>query len=154
MNVTGEDTSSTEPAVHIVDRDRKRYIFFPVSATWSEAKRICDEEGDSTTMLNLSDIDETKFIMQTMSDARRPIDHLWLGGKIIDNKWQWVGRDEDTDTKEIEMVPDETGFPPWCDNETNLDMACLNLDRQNHWTPLIYGLECNSTQAVVCVQRN
>ncbi|KAF2895739.1 hypothetical protein ILUMI_10443 [Ignelater luminosus] len=138
--------------LHIVDRDRKRYIFFPVSATWYEAKRICDEEGESTTMLNLSDIDETKFIMQTMSDARRPIDHLWLGGKIIENKWHWVGRDEETERKPIEMIPDETGFPPWCDNETNLEMACLNLDRQNHWTPLIYGLECNSTQAVVCVQ--
>lgn len=104
-------------------------------------------------MLNLKDIDETKFIMQAMSDARKPIDHIWLGGRIINGAWMWVGRDVENPLENIPTRLDETGFPPWCDNETNFEMSCLNLDRQNHWTPLIYGLECNSTEAVVCVQR-
>ncbi|CAG2066134.1 unnamed protein product, partial [Timema podura] len=74
------------------------------------------------------------------------IDHVWLGGKLVNDEWMWVYNNS--------VIPpaDESGYPPWCDNEKIPDMGCLNMDRQNHLTPLLYGLECNVTQGVICVQ--
>lgn len=101
-------------------------------------------------MLIPEDTEELKFLMQAMAEARIPIDHLWIGGKIEDGVWKWHPRDQPGE--EIPLIPNETNFLPWCDNEIILEQGCLNLDRQNHWTPLMYGLECNATQAVVCVE--
>nr|CAD7443703.1 unnamed protein product [Timema bartmani] len=140
------EEEATEPPKDAILRYRKKlYTIHAGQLTWDEAKLIC-EDSEGSVMLELEDVEEVNFLMQAMADNKQEIDHVWLGGKLVNDEWMWVYNNS--------VIPpaDESGYPPWCDNEKIPDMGCLNMDRQNHLTPLLYGLECNVTQGVICVQ--
>lgn len=82
-----------------------------------------------------------------MSETVHPMDHIWLGGKLVNGEWIWI-----KNNSKIPRDKDNDGFPPWCTDDASPNAPCLNMDRQNHFVPLIYGLECNASQYFVCMQ--
>lgn len=99
-------------------------------------------------MLLLRNVEEAIFIARIMSEIS--LDHAWIGGVVKDGRWKW--HPKGGPEGEIRAFPDETGFPPWCDNLVDEKLACLNLDGKNRAIGRMYGLECNATQGVICTQ--
>ena len=78
--------------------------------------------------------------------------HIWTDGyrkrnsiespKHINRKlWYWASTGQ--------RIP-ESGFIPWCVEDDKENTNCLNLDRENHKTPFVYGLNCRNNQSYVC----
>lgn len=129
--------------------------------SWHEAQEYCHSKN--AYLAEVYDYNMMKAITTVMSDQEsgtvynslyfRFADvinfleptHLWLGGMFIKNKWVWVHS-----KRPMQILTDRNGFMPWCDMEQNGDNDCLNMDREVHDKPVVYGLECKQRQPFVC----
>nr|CAD7395246.1 unnamed protein product [Timema poppensis] len=125
-----------------VKHKNKMFEVVPLNRTWAESSLACQEKAGH--LVTLEDNDTLQFVINIMADYVREITHVWVGGSLQGKKWMWEN------SGEVIPFPSKNNYPPWCDNETRPDMACLNLDRADHSQPLFYGLECNNTQPFIC----
>ncbi|XP_066998029.2 lymphocyte antigen 75 isoform X2 [Anabrus simplex] len=88
--------------------------------------------------------------------CQKEIDHVWLGGRIIfpDGELEWLFKNGTKVTvDELVFLTNRTKTgTALCDSkeERRKEMPCLNLDRENHRIPMVYGLNCNLQQHFIC----
>ncbi|KAG7188671.1 hypothetical protein KM043_008294 [Ampulex compressa] len=120
---------------------------------WSKARRSCSRMN--ATLVTLDSPGKIGHMMSLMLDNAEELRHIWTDGRrrikeassnatIVSWEWFWNSTGE--------RVPDDgVGFLRWCTTtERTVETNCLNLDRQNYDTPIVYGLACHRKQAYVC----
>ncbi|KAF2888957.1 hypothetical protein ILUMI_17216, partial [Ignelater luminosus] len=120
-----------------------KMILFLKDLSWHEAQDYCYSQNAYLT--EVDDYNMMKAITTVMSDQESEPTHVWLGGMFIKNKWIWVHN-----KRPIPIITDKSGFMPWCDMEEKGDNDCLNMDREAHDKPAVYGLKCKQRQPFVC----
>ncbi|XP_015610535.1 uncharacterized protein LOC107275188 isoform X2 [Cephus cinctus] len=125
--------------------------FNPVQ--WLAARRSCSELNATLVLL---DSERTiKQMMKLMLENRNELKHVWTDGRRtssplrdsydrLEGEWLWESTQE--------PIPRAgESFIPWCNTERyNNGTECLNLDREDYDSPIVYGLDCNQSQTYVC----
>ncbi|XP_014235762.1 uncharacterized protein LOC106658365 [Trichogramma pretiosum] len=124
------------------------FVIYPIDKTWNDSRVYCQKRASSLATVKTLSIANT--IIAAMGDHPQGLQHVWLGGLRQNNLWRWIENDEI-----ITINNSLSHIPPWAsiveENNVRTDgSSCLNLDRNDHVEPYLYGLNCNSKQPFVC----
>lgn len=136
------------------------YVLVRQLLYWQHAFDNCLKMNGS-----LASVDNAEVLIQlllTMGENKEePIGHIWISGRLNMSKdaadavtYSWQNP---ANGKKIydPMHYNDPAFtlymPPFLDEEFSMDNSCLNLDRQDHLTGLVYGLPCDTPQYSICM---
>ncbi|CAG2057157.1 unnamed protein product, partial [Timema podura] len=140
VNQISEDPSDAESPITPFKIEDRSFIMVSIPQSWDEAYKFCKAESGHLVTLDTRQLLQT--IMQVMADHPLELHHVWVGGQLVDGLWVW-----NNTKKEIET---EESFLPFCETAERTDMSRLNLDRQEHASPMLYGLPGNFSQSFIC----
>ncbi|XP_075988553.1 uncharacterized protein LOC142984679 isoform X2 [Anticarsia gemmatalis] len=137
------------------------YVLIKQKYYWQHAFENCLKLNGSLANLENNDI-LVQLLLVMGENKEEPVEHIWISGRLN------MTKDILTDTvnyawynpNNAKRIPDPKAFgdstiglymPPWLDEEFDMDNSCLNLDRQDHLTGLVYGLPCDTAQYSVCM---
>nr|CAD7395247.1 unnamed protein product [Timema poppensis] len=140
VNQISEDPSDAESPVTPFQFEDRSFIMVSVPQSWDEAYKFCKTESGHLVTLDTRQL--LQAIMQVMADHPLELHHVWVGGQLVGGLWVW-----NNTKKEIET---EESFLPFCETAERTDMSRLNLDRQEHASPMLYGLPGNFSQSFIC----
>ncbi|XP_026323269.1 uncharacterized protein LOC113232706 [Hyposmocoma kahamanoa] len=115
---------------------------------------------------SLAFLDNNDILIQLLlvmgESKEEPVNHVWISGRLnmtkdINNdvvSYSWNNPSSGKRIPDPKTFGDSTSglyMPPWLDEEYTMDSPCLNLDRTNHLTGLIYGLPCDTPQYSICM---
>ncbi|XP_011137898.2 uncharacterized protein LOC105182270 isoform X1 [Harpegnathos saltator] len=119
--------------------------------TWFQAQLSCKELNASLVILDSPRV--ISHMISLMEDNRGELRHIWTDGRrklmkldgTTTRRWIWESSGEPV--SEI-----GASFVPWCTTGQchNDNGNCLNVDRADHDTPIVYGLSCKQSQTYVC----
>ncbi|XP_043467288.1 uncharacterized protein LOC122501694 [Leptopilina heterotoma] len=114
---------------------------------WLDASRACLAINASLVIFDSAEI--INHMMNLMADYNHELRRIWTDGyrrqnisKEGNNHWYW---------KSTGNPISESNFIPWCSDCYGSEYEnCLNLERDNRKTPVVYGLNCKRNQTYVC----
>ncbi|KAF2884063.1 hypothetical protein ILUMI_22110 [Ignelater luminosus] len=141
---TPPEDMGAENKSYLLPVDQVTYIFYEEALSWEDALQTCEKFNMS--LATPDTVRQWQSIITKMGDLQRELYHIWLGGRWIPNEWVWLNN------RSIPMSGENETYPPWCMSMPlhEDDEDCLNLDRDAHNAPLIYGFNCSMKQAFVC----
>nr|CAD7392077.1 unnamed protein product [Timema cristinae] len=140
VNQISEDPSDAESPITPFQFEDRSFIMVSVPQSWDEAYKFCKAESGHLVTLDTRQL--LQAIMQVMADHPLELHHVWVGGQLVDGLWVWNNTKEEIETEE--------SFLPFCETAERTDMSRLNLDRQEHASPMLYGLPGNFSQSFIC----
>ncbi|XP_066998031.2 uncharacterized protein [Anabrus simplex] len=124
--------------------------------SWSQAFNYCPRIDPNAYLVHITAPQLMDKLIDLMATNEMEIDHVWLGGRIIfpDGELEWLFKNGTKVTvDELVFLTNRTKTgTALCDSkeERRKEMPCLNLDRENHRIPMVYGLNCNLQQHFIC----
>nr|CAD7576352.1 unnamed protein product [Timema californicum] len=119
------------------------YYFSLTRQTWSAAKTSCETFFGSKDahLIYAKEEENVRQIVRYMAERKDELHHIWLGGQFKGDGFKWLDSTPVDDTASY--------FYP-IEKHHYREMACLNLDREDHNSPLMYGLGCTFKQHFIC----
>lgn len=132
------------------DFDKYAYRLYFTKKNWDEARNTCEKLSDYVAYLvEIKEKIQFAHLMYMMGENRTSIQHIWVGGKFINNTWEWVH------SKETIPLVEKNSILHWVTNTSythyvERDYICLVTDRENHIEPINYGTECSYPHYFIC----
>ncbi|XP_030031942.2 uncharacterized protein LOC115448609 [Manduca sexta] len=127
---------------------------------WQHAYENCLKLNGMLASLDNNDI-LIQLLLLMGENKEQPIEHVWVSGRLNMTKdvategvsYSWFNPSNGKRIPDHKSGDSTLGLymPPWLDEEFTMDSSCLNLDRQDHLSGLVYGLPCDTPQYSICM---
>ncbi|KAF2884062.1 hypothetical protein ILUMI_22109 [Ignelater luminosus] len=121
-----------------------KYVFLRQRQKWKSAVNTCRSLNMMLAMPETKE--ELNAIISNLADVEYAWDHIWLGAKwnIFTNNWESINK--------TALPVGNRSYLPWCKSMPLHEASenCLNLDRDAHKVPVVYGFNCSIPQGFVC----
>ncbi|XP_028033716.1 uncharacterized protein LOC114245666 [Bombyx mandarina] len=136
------------------------YILVQQKYYWQHAFDNCRKMNGSLASVESNDV-LIQLLLVMGENKNNPVEHIWVSGHLNITKdiatdavtYAWYNPSNGKRLPDPKSFADNIGLfmPPWLDTEFTMDAPCLNLDRQNHLSALVYGLACDTPQYSICM---